>query len=49
MSTVEKFLSADPKPTWNGEELLVMSKCALIQSLLRFITNCDAQGKRTAK
>lgn len=27
ISTVEKLLNADPKPTWNGQELLVMSKC----------------------
>lgn len=27
MSAVEKFLSADPKPTWEGKELLIMSKC----------------------
>ncbi|THH06498.1 hypothetical protein EW145_g4041, partial [Phellinidium pouzarii] len=26
MSTVERFLNADPKPTWNGEELKIMSK-----------------------
>jgi len=24
--SVEAFLHADPKPTWNGEELLIMSK-----------------------
>ncbi|KAI6017863.1 hypothetical protein EDC04DRAFT_470939 [Pisolithus marmoratus] len=28
MSSVETFLNADPKPTWNGEELLTMSKGA---------------------
>ena len=28
--SVEAFLSADPKPTWEGEELLIMSKCASI-------------------
>jgi lupus La protein len=26
--TVDKFLNADQKPTWEGQELLVMSKCA---------------------
>ena len=25
--TVEKFLTADPKPTWEGNGLLLMSKC----------------------
>ena len=25
--SVEAFLSADPKPTWEGAELLIMSKC----------------------
>ncbi|KAF8628179.1 hypothetical protein AX15_004060 [Amanita polypyramis BW_CC] len=25
-STVEKFLNQDPKPTWNGAELLILSK-----------------------
>ena len=24
--SVGAFLNADPKPTWNGEELLIMSK-----------------------
>ena len=24
--SVSAFLNADPKPTWNGEELLIMSK-----------------------
>ena len=27
MSSVDKFLNADPKPTWDGQELLIMSKC----------------------
>lgn len=26
MSSVESFLNADPKPTWEGKELLIMSK-----------------------
>lgn len=26
MSSVDKFLNADPKPTWDGQELLIMSK-----------------------
>ena len=25
--TVDKFLNADNKPSWEGKELLVMSKC----------------------
>jgi len=25
--TIDKFLNADPKPTWEGKELLVMTKC----------------------
>ena len=29
MKTVETFLNADPKPTWNGTELLTMSKCEI--------------------
>ena len=32
MSAVEKFLNADPKPTWEGKELLIMSKCVRIIS-----------------
>ena len=24
--SVEAFLNADPKPSWNGEELLIMTK-----------------------
>ncbi len=30
MSSVEKFLTADPKPTWEGKELLTMSKCVCV-------------------
>lgn len=26
MATVTSFLTADPKPTWKGQELLAMSK-----------------------
>ena len=25
--SVEAFLNADPKPAWDGKELLIMSKC----------------------
>ena len=25
-SSVDAFLNADPKPSWNGEELLIMTK-----------------------
>jgi len=25
--TVDKFVNADPRPTWEGKELLVMTKC----------------------
>lgn len=28
-SSVEAFLKADPKPTWEGKELLIMSKYVL--------------------
>ena len=27
-SSVDAFLNADPKPSWNDEELLIMTKCA---------------------
>ena len=30
--TVDKFLNAERKPTWEGNELLVMSKCVLCSS-----------------
>lgn len=30
MSSVKRFLEADPKPTWEGKELLIMSKCVLL-------------------
>ena len=30
MSAVEAFLNADPKPSWEGTELLIMSKWVLI-------------------
>ena len=30
MSAVEAFLNADPKPSWQGTELLIMSKWVLI-------------------
>jgi lupus La protein len=29
MKTVEAFLNADPKPSWDGTELLIMSKCEI--------------------
>lgn len=29
MKTVEAFLNADPKPSWDGTELLTMSKCEI--------------------
>ena len=29
---VDAFLKADPKPTWNGSELLIMSKSVLVSS-----------------
>ncbi len=25
--SVDAFLNADPKPAWNGEDLLIMTKC----------------------
>ncbi len=28
MSGVEAFLNADPKPKWDGKDLVIMSKCA---------------------
>jgi hypothetical protein len=28
-SSVEVFLKADPKPSWNGEDLLIMTKYVL--------------------
>ena len=34
MSTVEKFLTADPKPTWDGKELLIMSKYVIMKAIL---------------
>lgn len=33
MSSVKRFLEADPKPTWEGKELLIMSKCVSLTSL----------------
>lgn len=35
MSSVEKFLNADPKPTWNGQELLIMSKEAYCEMKIK--------------
>lgn len=32
--TVDKILNADHKPTWEGNELLVMSKCVIYSSLI---------------
>ena len=32
LASVEKFLKADPKPQWNGTELLIMSKCVPLSS-----------------
>ena len=32
MSSVENFLNADPKPTWEGKELLIMTKYASVTS-----------------
>jgi len=29
MSAVERFLKADPKPTWEDKELLIMTKSAI--------------------
>ena len=33
--TVEKFLNVDPRPTWEGKELLVMTKYAFGLSWIR--------------
>lgn len=30
--TIDKFVNADPKPTWEGKELLVMTKCVFVSS-----------------
>ena len=32
MSSVKRFLEADPKPTWEGKELLIMSKYVKVAS-----------------
>ncbi|CAL1698480.1 unnamed protein product [Somion occarium] len=34
-STVEKFLNADPKPSWNGQELLIMTKEAYCEMKIK--------------
>lgn len=34
MSSVKRFLEADPKPTWDGEELKIMSKYVICNSLV---------------
>ncbi|EKM52423.1 uncharacterized protein PHACADRAFT_260796 [Phanerochaete carnosa HHB-10118-sp] len=35
MSSVEKFLNADPKPAWDGQELLIMSKEAYCEMKIK--------------
>jgi hypothetical protein len=32
-SSVDAFLNADPKPSWNGEDLLIMTKCDISRFL----------------
>ncbi|PCH43220.1 hypothetical protein WOLCODRAFT_138250 [Wolfiporia cocos MD-104 SS10] len=48
--SVEAFLNADPKPSWNGEELLIMSKEAYCEMKIKEkgLTGKAAQGKRQA-
>lgn len=38
-TSVDAFLKADPKPTWEGKELLTMSKYALRTNLIHYLTN----------
>ncbi|GJE89046.1 La protein-like protein [Phanerochaete sordida] len=50
MSSVEKFLSADPKPTWDGKELLIMSKEAYCEMKIKEkgLTGKAAQFRKEA-
>lgn len=45
--TVDKFLKADPKPTWEGKELLIMSKCVSFLCSSCLVLKCKT-GATTA-
>lgn len=49
MDSVKKFLEADPKPQWNGEGLLTMSKEAYCEMKIKEkgLTGAAAQINRT--
>jgi lupus La protein len=32
---VDNFLKADPKPSWKGEDLLIMTKCVMLKAFTR--------------
>ena len=46
--SVSAFLEADPKPTWEGEELLIMSKYVPSPGAMRGRVDNEPEERHTA-